>query len=470
MPGITFRFAVGNKRHPNFNLTLAPNVNLQPQNYTHLTKMHKSTIKPGDYIIVQRQDYTKLHKLKQHGTITMGNFVIELDSIVGCRYFDTFQMILNPDSKKLYKLERVEEITRVTQQLNIERSGKDNRNITDDGDSQQMTKDDIMKLKDNDVSSSDIVGMLVGSSKTFASKTEFSQEKYLKKKEKKYFEYVQIRRPTIRLLSQMFFRQDPSKTQGLRLDDLSQILTYSNVQSEGNYILYDSGTSGLVTAAFMNTIGAETTGKLVHMHPGNECQKNAFVAMQFGEEQAKRCVNVNIYSVLRCFYQNKGTYGETNGCMVAATNERVAEETSDGTVEHLENESNQKSGKKRKLEDGEVEVPAKKKPCWQFDNERACEILKEKTDGLIIISKEHPLNLVKELIAFLKGGRNLIVFNLLKEPLQEVFVYLKSRTDFLNIRLSNNFLRYYQVLPERTHPQVNMNSGGYILTAVKLVS
>lgn len=388
--------------------------------------MDQNTIKPGDHIIIQRQDYTKLHKLKEHGAVNLGNFSIELDNIVGCKYFDSFQMILKPATKKLYTLQKVEETISVTQ-LNIEKSGKDNRNITDDGESQKMTKDDIVKLRDEDLSSSVIVEKLINNSTTFASKTEFSQEKYLKKKEKKYFEYVQIRRPTIRLLAQLYYRQDPSKTQGLRIDDLSQILCYSNIQSEGNYIVYDSGTSGLVTAALMNAIGTKTTGKLIHMHPGNECQKNAFVAMQFPTEQIDRCVNVNIYSVLRCFYQNHGNY-----------------------------------------EDGEGEPP-KKRPCWQFDNERACAILQEKADGLIVVSKEHPVNIVEELNNFVKGGRNLVVFNLLKEPLQDLYVYLKNRTDFINIRVSNNFLRYYQILPERTHPHVNMNCGGFILSATKLV-
>lgn len=400
-------------------------------------------------MIIQRQDYTKLHKLKERGTVSLGSFAIELDNIVGCKYFDTFQMVVKPDAKKLYTLEKVGEIATVAQ-LNIEKSGKDNRDITDDGDSQKMTKDDITRLRDEDLSSSNIVEKLITNSKTFASKTGFSQEKYLKKKEKKYFEYVQIRRPTVRLLAQMYFRQDPSRTQGLRIDDLSQMLTYSNVQSEGDYILYDSGTSGLVTAALIHAIGPDTTGRLIHMHPGNECQKNAFVAMQFPREQVERCINVNIYSVLRCFYQS--------GCDTVETSES-GDATSEG----------ESTNRKRKAETNEGEPPAKKKPGWQLENEKACAVLTEKVDGLIVVAKEHPVKIVEELLSFVKGGRNIVVFNLLKEPLQDLYLFLKSRTDFINIRVSNNFLRHYQVLPDRTHPYVNMTSGGYLLSATKLV-
>lgn len=414
--------------------------------------MDSHTIKIGDHIVVQRQNYTKLHKVKKHGTISLGSFIVELDNIIGCRYFDTFQMLLQPNSKKLYTLERVEEINTVSQ-LNVTKSGKDNRNITDDCDSQTLTKDEIEKLREEAANSNDIVEKLITNSKTFSEKTEYSQEKYMKKKEKKYYGYVQIRKPTIRILAQMFHRQDPGKTLGIRMDDLSQILTYANVQSDGNYILYDSGTSGLVTAALLNAIGANTSAKLIHMHPGNECQKNAVIAMQFPKEQLERCINVNLYSVLRCYYQNKNSF--------IAENEQKAE---------LNNqESPEAGGKKRKLEDSAEDTNPKKKPCWQYENEKACKILEDGVDSLVVIAKDHPVSLVKELMTFLKGGRNLVVFSLLKEPLQDLYVHLKERNDFISIRLSSNFTRNYQVLPGRTHPEMLMNSGGYILTAIKLI-
>ena len=52
---------------------------------------------------------------------------------------------------------------------------------------------------------------LVENSKTFQIKTEFSQEKYLNKKEQKYGEWVEILRPNIRLLAKFFYQEDPTK-------------------------------------------------------------------------------------------------------------------------------------------------------------------------------------------------------------------------------------------------------------------
>ncbi|XP_018562412.1 tRNA (adenine(58)-N(1))-methyltransferase non-catalytic subunit TRM6 [Anoplophora glabripennis] len=426
-------------------------------------------IEIGDYLVVQRQGYTKLHKLKKHGNLLLGSFTIEMDNVIGEKYYDTFQMKNMLGNKKFYILEKVDEINTATGSVNIEKSGADNRHIPNNADSQGLTKDDIDKLKNAELSSNNIVEQLISNSKTFNMKTEYSQEKYIKKKEKKYFEYIQIRKPTIRLLSQMFYRQDPTKTLGIRMDDLSQILSYANIHSEGNHLLYDSGTSGLMPAAIMNAIGNDTTGSLIHMHPGNECQKNGFVAMQYPREQIDRCINVNLYSVLRCFYQNKAAYSEKNKNAVEE-NPKLEANTSETNIEEkscTETDTNEDttepSAKKPRLEEG-----TSQKRQWELENEKACRILESKVDSLIVTAKEHPVNIVKELLQFLKGGRSFVVFSLLKEPLQDLYGYLKSRVDIISIRISNNFMRNYQVLPDRTHPEVNMNTGGYILTGFKL--
>lgn len=141
----------------------------------------ENKIKVGDYIIVQRQGYTKLHKLKEHGNLILGSFTVEMDNIIGENYYDTFQM--RNTKKKLYTLEKVNEINK-TINLNIETSGVDNRNITGDNNSQILTKEEIDELKNAEFSSNNIVEQLITNSKTFNMKTGYSQEKYIKKKKK----------------------------------------------------------------------------------------------------------------------------------------------------------------------------------------------------------------------------------------------------------------------------------------------
>lgn len=108
------------------------------------------------------------------------------------------------------------------------------------------------------------------------------------------------------------------------------------------------------------------------------------------------------------------------------------------------------------------------KKSWQLENERACRILEKKVDSLIVTAKEHPVSIVRELLPFLNGNRHFVIYSLLREPLQDLYFYLKGRTDILSIKVMNSFMRNYQVLPDRTHPEVNMNNGGFILCGYKL--
>ena len=54
-----------------------------------------------------------------------------------------------------------------------------------------------------------------------------------------------------------------------------------------------------------------------------------------------------------------------------------------------------------------------------------------------------------------------------KEPLLEAYMTMKEQGSAANVNLSEMWLRSYQVLPERTHPTVNMSGGGgYLLTGI----
>lgn len=428
----------------------------------------ENIIKTGDHIIIQRQNYSKLHKLKSNGTVSLGKDVVELENVIGKKYYSTFRMVVRPKNKRVYTLEE-SEFTASIQNVNIDKSGEDNRNIIDDGSSQQLTTDEIHKLRDDALSSSDIVEKLITNSKTFNEKTEYSQEKYLKKKEKKYFEFIQIRKPTLRLLADLYYRQDPGKVQGVRIDDLSQILSFSNIHCDSKVLLYDSGTNGLLPAAITNALGKNTTGSLIHMHPGNVCQKEAFLALKFQTEQSERCINVCLYSVLRCFYQEFQHNVEFEN--ISKTTEKTIEDQ-----EMKEEKSGNKPEKvdkittgnnKRKLDDNSDGHVAKR-ACWQIDNERACRLLSNKVDALVIVAKEHPTNIVDELLQFLDYGKPFVIFSLLREVLEELYVHIKSKVGYIGLNLSNNLLRNYQVLENRTHPDVNMNSGGYLLTGFKI--
>lgn len=457
------------------------------------------TISIGDYIVIQRQKYTKLHKFgAPDSTATLGQDLIELRNIESHPYSTTFRMIPKQSAKgkRLNTLEPCSESeTKTTSKvLNNCESGTDNRHIIDNGQSQNLSAIEIEKLRENCSSSTDIVSQIVENSKTFTSKTEYSQEKYLRKKEKKYCEFVQIKKPNIRLIAEIMYRQSPEKIYNINTGSLSQIVAYSGICSTGNHLLYESGTNGLIPATLLNAIGAQTDATLVHMHPGNASQKQAVLALNLPAEQLDRCVSVNIYSVLRHYYQN---FIEVQSGPSSGTKRKIDDETeengqplkimrndsatSDDATEENENSESKLSDKNPKndmadnasneeamklnnkdVTDNNSKTPPKQQ--WVVDNERACKLMKNEMDALVIVSKEHPSNILKELLPFVKAGRPVVIYNVSKEILAELYVDLKNSSQVTKLHLTSNWLRTYQVLENRTHPDVSMNgNNGYLL-------
>jgi tRNA (adenine-N(1)-)-methyltransferase non-catalytic subunit len=75
----------------------------------------------------------------------------------------------------------------------------------------------------------EIIDALCSKSKSFGDKTVFSQEKYRKKKARKYQAVATVRRPTAATVADSYFRRVPTKICGLRPDTLAVMLTMANV-------------------------------------------------------------------------------------------------------------------------------------------------------------------------------------------------------------------------------------------------
>lgn len=419
-------------------------------------------IKTGDFVILQRQKYTKLHKLSANTTTQLGKDAINLDGIQGEKYFATFKMVLAGSGKKrVFDLEPCPDFRMtMTEEIPVAESGEDNRNIVDDGQSQRLTADEIDTLRGSGKTSSEIVAEIVGNSQSFANKTEFSQEKYLRKKEKKYFEYIQIRKPTLRLIVEIYFRQDPEKMMGIRMDTLSQILTYSNISCFSKCLLYESGTNGIVLAGLLSRMGPivddDDSGKLVYLHPGNFQAKQAVIALNLSED---RLIPVNIYSVLRHFYQKMDTKEEET---VAAEEEAEPEAKKIRLDEDKEENGHEKT--EMQEEEQELEQPKKKK--WELDNEEACKLLVSKMDSLVIVAKEEPTSILRQLLPFMKPCSAVVVYSQYREVLVDCYNAMKSNPSrtVTDLHIYSSFQRNYQVLPDRTHPDNNMSgNSGYIL-------
>ncbi|KAG5325455.1 TRM6 methyltransferase, partial [Pseudoatta argentina] len=465
----------------------------------------EDVITVGTHVIVKKQDFSKIYKVSENGIVMLGkNQRVEMQEIIGKPFWSTFEMVPLPGNKSTFTLKLTDEIE-PWNDLKGELSGCDNRSITDDGTSQRLSKEEILQLQEAGKTGKEIISSLIENSKSFSAKTEYSQEKYIKKKKNKYFKFLTIHKTSILLLHEVYFKRKHEKIGGLRMDALAQMLSYSDVQSDGLHLLYSNGFQGLPAAAIINRIGTNTSGYLINLHPGNMPQTTFIEAMNFPQELRDRHLAVNIYSFLRLHYQgessildniskkvvNKDTEeshdteksseeseGETMNDEISETDMEVSElefETKENGTLVTSDTGEDNNTLKRKLEpeEPEIEVAELKKPKksanklkWLLETKRAVDLLSgTKARGLTIVAKEHPLQIANALLPFLGISRPFVIFHVHREPLQETYIELKQKRNVINMKLFTNFLRSYQVLPNRTHPDILTNdTGGYILT------
>ncbi|GAA6097883.1 tRNA (adenine(58)-N(1))-methyltransferase non-catalytic subunit TRM6 [Tachysurus ichikawai] len=88
-------------------------------------------------------------------------------------------------------------------------------------------------------------------------------------------------------------------------------------------------------------------------------------------------------------------------------------------------------------------------------------------DGLVIASRFHPCPVLLGLLRFVAPSRPFVVFSQYRETLIECYTKLREQGGAINLKLTDSWLRHYQVLPNRTHPVLLMSGGGgYLLSGI----
>ena len=395
---------------------------------------------PGRTVVLQKFNYMRTHLLNPNKHLQLGRDMINLAGIVGHKYGTTFKMVSDPENKKSFKLEVAEEVNHLENLFMPDESGEDNRDLQD-GENQKLSRSEIDKMREDGVDGVEIVEKLIENSETFQNKTKFSQEKFLKKKAKKYHQYIMVRKPSIRLLMEINYNADPMKILNLRVDTLAQILNSANVHSGGRYLVYETGAQGLGVAAVLERVGRE--GSVTHVYQTGQPQTNCLAAMDFPKEVTDNLHVLNVQH-LRSLEQGQDILVNHN------KDEPPAKKPMDG-----DSEATNGSVKP-------VRMNLREKSVESFNFLRA-----EPCDGLIIVCKQHPANLLTFLAKYVSLSGQFSVFSPYKEPLLESYMAVKEAGTAINVNLTESWLRNYQVLAERTHPHVNMSGGGgYLLTGI----
>lgn len=430
---------------------------------------------------------------------------VQLSCIIGVPFGSVLQ--LNRQEKTLTKASLTESEMFEVCDLNAEMNNfegdptsdpewKDNRHLLDDQSSQKLSMEDIEELKQS-ASNRDIIDNLVKNSTTFEGKSLFSQAKYIKKKKQKYTNHYRLLKPSVKLLTDMFFVQGPSKQTNLRLDTVAQMLTAVNVRSGGKYIVIDNYL-GLLAAAVVDRI----IGVNAHSIPSDKLGSCIQMFLEAGPVASWRsCVEAlnlpkdvleqvlfscQIHQVYKDVLK-KGALPETTAT------ELKDDESQKGSLMIGNQSANQGNGaedyyrqendrplkkikpdeelteeevlKKRKLDER-----SKRKESRRIEERKSLDILSNcPCDGFLVLSKNtDPSSFVHVLLDLISPSSPFAIYNHVAEPLAQCMVHIKDRA--VNLRLSESWLRRYQVLPGRTRPDMNMSTtGGFILTGTKVV-
>jgi tRNA (adenine-N(1)-)-methyltransferase non-catalytic subunit len=339
----------------------------------------------------------------------------------------------------------------------------DNRDLVDNNMSQTLDMDAIQKLR-KEKHGSEVVDALIENSTTFHQKTEFSKAKYIARKQKKYQPRCRMIRITPLSLSEALFMKEPRKMLNMREDTLGQILSYSNI-SAGCQVLVMETCMGVVTGALAHRMGGY--GKVISIYSGQQPPFTEMITrlnLSFAEN----------YSIK--WLHSGDVFAED----VVTSNDPEAQDPEKAERETLAWPCPLRSHTREYLENMDGDRHRKNflaKRCTRFARKltrhSAMEtkewLQKRPCDSIVLVARYDPTATLLDLLPYLAPSSPFVVYCEFVEPLAACFRELQKQGLAINIRLSDTWMREYQVLPGRTHPSMTMSqSGGYLLTGIKI--
>lgn len=339
-------------------------------------------------------------------------------------------------------------------------ASEDNRNLDNESTSsaQLLKQSDIEKLKAAGGNSETIVGAVVANSATFAKKTVYSQEKYIKAKSKKYSSTVLIERPTLRGLADLYYSKNAGKICNLRSDALAALLHRANIRAGAKVLVVDT-CQGLLASAVLERLGG--SGKLVALHQGDTCQMPIVEQFNFSPEVAAALVPFPLYGIAGILQQ---TEPRVSGEKSEADEAASAVATTLAGIGTAADAVSKQPGNSAVTTEFTEQRRLRRAEKLARMTETIALLRSADLDALVIACKFHPLSLLKALLPLLGNSRPFAVFSESKEPLTECAIYLRGR-GLVNLQLTERWTQEHQVLDQRTHPHMMMNAApGYYLT------
>ncbi|KRY85991.1 tRNA (adenine(58)-N(1))-methyltransferase non-catalytic subunit TRM6 [Trichinella pseudospiralis] len=374
------------------------------------------TIKQGCFVIITRCGYSRLCPVVPGKRILLHKTAFYLDNLVGHSFGQYFEIV----NKQLQVCSNtIPESVAFSNNLpdglmsdTDSNSEEANGNLEENASNQMVSREELAEMKKKGTSSDEIIRTLVKGSLSFKRKSTFAQSKYVQRKKLKHSEYVLVLKPTIRLLADVFYAKNPEKMQYLRQDAFAMLLAKSNIYPGARVLLVED-CCGLISAAIVEKMNGD--GICMQIHRGDQCQsKPCLDAMDFPKNILQTFQPIPISLAIK------------------------------------ENEN----------EDNETSIFIK---CEQ----KLQEFEKGEFDSLIIASRFDPRILSEKLLSKIKLSGTIVIYSTCIQVLLECFQKLRSSNQVLNLEIMDTFMRYYQILPNRTRPEMNGHvSCGYLLSGI----
>lgn len=476
-------------------------------------------INEGDSLVVcERGDKSSFIRAKGNGKLKVGKSFLPMAPIIGAPFGSSFQV--SGDGKSLIRCDSPMGDYDVTV---VQDTEKDNSSLFDRNTSNQMLgQEEIEALKKSGKSGSEIVQELVSNSKTFENKTEFSQDKYKRKKAKKYVIFVTIREPTARAVCQAYYDKGPERVFNLRVDTLAVALNLANVAAGGKVLLFDN-CMGVVAGAVLERMGG--LGTLCTSYVDRPYGADAVRTMNLGREELS-VLHANVplaalkaAAAARLMEAEKeegrvAVEGNNNlqrgNVAVGAVTEMVVATPAAGALPSSSMMELEVSGPAEEphtstaptvtaagitevaevvvevasatglVASGVQQTPTASPNAAGPSKGASADGLPSRppsslhptgfTSCIIAAPKLSATSLLSQVLPLLAPSAALVVFSPWSQPLAECMHSLQESRQAVMLQLHESWMRPHQVLPMRTHPQMMCSgTGGFILSGFKVL-
>ncbi|KAI0828876.1 Gcd10p-domain-containing protein [Trametes gibbosa] len=364
-------------------------------------------------------------KLEQDATVSLGKFgSFHANELLGQPFGLTYEIV----DKRLNALP-----SRPMQ--DVEDTEATNELINDGQLVQPLTVEEIEALKKSGLHASEIIQKQIEQHVNYSLKTEYSKEKYKKRKEMKYSKSFTVIEPTVFNVCEYWFNKDQNRLRDIRPDSLAQIVSLANIRPGGRYIAVDD-VSGVVVSAILDRLGGQ--GRLITICDVDSPPAYPVMVQMNFRKEAIAPIMVSL---------NWATADEDYTPIVASSEPPSGKFKSDGQRTRLN---------KRKVASDALLQSRE-------------ELFNGEFDGLIVASEYDPYSIIEKLYPYLAGSASIVVHSPNVQVVSRLLNQLRDLPGYLGPTVTEGWLRQYQVLPGRTHPTMNASgSGGFIFHVIKI--